>query len=142
MKKASSIMYLLGRIFEIFEIVASAFMVFVGIVAATRSEEVYQNIIEAGTTDITGPAQVKQVGISLLVGAVVAIVVGVVVLTLLAYAKRAVEEGKPAKKLHVAMIVFGVCTNLFILLGGAFALGASEAIQSNPHEEPEQPKQE
>ena len=129
MKKASSIMYLLGRIFEIVEVVVSAFMVFVGIVAATRSEEIYQKILESGaTTDISGPAQVKEVGIGIVVCAVVAIVFGVVVLTLLAYAKHAVEEAKEARKLHIAMIVFGVCTNLFILLGGAFALGAEQTI--------------
>jgi len=143
MKKTSSIMYLLGRIFEILEIVVSVFGIFIGFVAATRSEEIYQKIVESGaSTDITGPAQVKEVGLGMLVTCILAIVIGIVVLTLLARAKNAVEEGKPARKLHIAMIVFGLCTNLFILLGGAFALGASEAVQANPPEEPEQPKQE
>jgi len=135
-------MYLLGRIFEIVEVVGSAFMLFVGIVAASRSEEIYQKIVEAGSTDITGPEQVKQIGIGIVVCAVVAIVLGVVVLTLLAYAKRAVEEAKEARKLHIAMIVFGLCTNLFILLGGAFALGAGEVAQAKQAQEPTEPKQE
>ena len=140
MKKASSVMYLLGRIFEILEIIFSAFGAFIGFVAAQNSELVYQKIVESGAnTDITSAAQVKEVGIGMIISCAIAIVLGVVVLTLLARAKFAVEESKPAKKLHISLIVLGVFTNLFILLGGAFALGAGEVAQA---QQPEQPKEE
>ena len=135
MKKASGVMYLLGKIFEIIEIIFSAFVALIGAVAIARKEEVFQKIVESGNTDITSVEQVQQVGITLLVSGIVAIILGVVVLTLLAHARRAVEEAKPANKLHISMIVLGVFTNLFILLGGAFALGVAT-------EKPEQPQQE
>ena len=139
MKKASGVMYLLGKIFEIIEIIFSAFAAFIGAVAIARKEEVFQKIVESGNTDITSVEQVQQVGITLLVCGIVAIIFGVVVLTLLAHARRAVEEAKPANKLHISMIVLGVFTNLFVLLGGAFALGAGEVAQA---QQPEQPKEE
>ena len=139
MKKASSIMYLLGRIFEILEVIFSAFAGFIGIVAIANKEEVFQKIVEAGNTEITSVEQVQQVGVGLLVSGLVAIVLGAVVLTLLARAKNYVEDGKEAKKLHIAMIVLGIFTNIFITLGGAFALGVAT---EKPADEPAEPKQE
>ena len=136
MKKASKIMYLLGKIFTIIGLVGDALGIAFGGISIAHNEEIFQKLVESGTQgDIQNAAQVKELGLTIIVACIFSIILAVVILALIENARKAVYENRPAKKLHIWLIVLGALNSLFILLGGAFALAALSEEQ--PNAEPE-----
>ena len=124
MKSATKTMYTIGRIFTILEAVFSCFMVVLGIVAIAANQEVFRQAMADGYSKFESPEAVRAFGIAMLVCAFIAFVVQVVVLLLAKRARKAVEENEKDTKPHIIMIVIGVFSNVFYILGGAFGLAA------------------
>ena len=126
MKSATKTMYTIGRIFTLFEVVGSAIMAILGIVAMAASEEVYREAVADGYTKFENPAAVKAFGIAMLVCALITLIVQIVVLVLAKNARKAVEENEKDTKPHIVMIVIGVFSNIFYILGGAFGIASAD----------------
>lgn len=125
MKKASGIMYLIGRIFSIIGIVGGLVALSFGIYFVANSSEVLQMINDLNiTTNIDTIAEVQGCGVGMIIGGIFAVAYEAVVVYLISKAKQAVEQDKQANKLHIALIVLGALNNfnIFVLLGGVFGL--------------------
>lgn len=113
MKRASQIMYLIARIFNIIEVVAFLAMVIVGIVLLANS----------GTAPEEAKAAAIASGATLLAVGAIFLIIAVIVLILLYKAYNAVTGDTHEKKPHIIMIVLGAFSeNVFLLLGGIFGL--------------------
>lgn len=147
MKKASKVMYIIGKIFAILDLVGGICGVFAGAAVTARPELAYKLLQQYNLTEgIAGPEDLKQKAIVVVFSCLFAIVIAVVVLSLINKAIECVETGKKNNKLHIAMIVLGVFSDLFVLLGGAFALGVGETpakteTQEKVEEKPEEKKE-
>ena len=129
MKSATKTMYLIGKIFTIIEAIGSCIAAVLGVVAIAANKEVYRQAIADGYSKFESPAQVREFGIALLVGALVVFIIQLVVLALAKRARKATEKDEKDTKPHVVMIVIGVFSNVFYLLGGVFgviAIGDTE----------------
>ena len=122
MGKASKIMYTIGRIFNIVELVCCALMIIAGVILTALSA--------GGTID---EAQVEALGsgIGLLVAGVVSFIIVLVVYFLATKAQKTIGNGTTEKGPHIMMIVVGAISgDLFYLLGGIFGIIA----ENDPNE--------
>lgn len=125
MKKASKTMYLIGRIFNVIEIVLCVIFIIVGALLAakvfpTESEEEAVALMASGIT--------------LIVFFAIILILSVVVLIMLNKAYKGLDTVE--KKPHIVMIVLGaISTNAFLILGGIFALVASSQANNQAPQE-------
>ena len=138
MKEASRILYIIGRVFNIISLVCQALGIVGGFYAAGNSTWLYNELVAAGVENVPPVQEIYQASVSVVFGCVIGLGIAIAIHILVSKAIKAVEENKPNKKLHIAMIVLGAMDNLFCLLGGVFALSAIKNISQT--QEPEQQK--
>ena len=120
MAKASQVMYLIGKIINIIEIVCAALLLLAGAICVSMPEEFIGKIDK-----ITTAEEAKAFGVTIIVIAVIMLIVSIVVLALANKAKKAVAKGSKQNAPHIIMIVIGVIGgDIFYLLGGVFGLVA------------------
>lgn len=122
MKSATKTMYVIGKIFTIIELVCAALCAILGVVAIAASTEVYNQAIADGYSKFESPAHVKAAGITMLVVMLITIAVQIVVLVLAKRARKSLEKDEKNTTPHIVMIVVGVFSNVFYLLGGVFGV--------------------
>ena len=117
MKTASKIMYTIGRIFNIFAIIACVVLIVVGIVAM-----VVPGKLAEASEDITTPDEAKAMGMTILITGAVLFVVYTVICALAGHARKALNNNKTENAPHIIMIIVGIFGDIFYLLGGIFGL--------------------
>ena len=125
MKEASSIMYTIGRIFNIIGIVLTSLLLILPIIMMAMPEELY-NQQKAVDTNKLSVEQIKALGVGLLIGLIISIIVLIVVLCLANYASKKLKNNEKDTAPHVIMIIIGVFGSLFYLIGGILGLCAEE----------------
>lgn len=118
MGNASKILYTVGKVVNIIEIVMTSLMLLLGLVVMIFGETVAANI-EALSTMLTMAS-----GTGFTIGGAVALVISIVTLVLANNATRALDNGIKENAPHVVMIVIGALGDIFYLLGGIFGLVA------------------
>ena len=117
MKTASKVMYTIGRIFNIFAIIACVVLIVVGIVAM-----VVPGKLAEASEDITTPDEAKAMGMTILITGAVLFVVYTVICALAGHARKALNNNKTENAPHILMIIIGIFGDIFYLLGGIFGL--------------------
>ena len=125
MKKASGIMYTIGKVINIIEIVCNAILVLFGALIIANKEDLFAELIKDPANNITSVSQVNSIGLTLLIAGIVACVISIVILILAIKAKKAISQNKKGITPHIVMIVVGVFGDIFYLLGGIFGLVAT-----------------
>ena len=113
MKKATEIMYLLGKIFNFIALGLGVLFVILGILSIVGSNQL-----------ATEEAQLAALasGITLLAMGIYFVIIEIVVLILVSKAIKNIKSGSKAKAPHIVMIVLGALGDTFFLLGGIFGL--------------------
>ena len=138
MKNASSIMYKIGKIFNIVGIVLTGLCILVGIIIACAAKpiaesaagnpELLENIEELSGQSIASGVQtvvfalILGWGLGLLIGGIFGLGVEIASLIVLGKQRNKIDEGSLAVAPHVLTIVFGAFTNVFYILSGIFGL--------------------
>ena len=122
MKNATKIMHTIGKIFTIIEIVGAVILAVLGIVCVANSTDVYAQLIADGYSHFQSPEQVKAAGIMMIVVGAIIAAVEIVVLCLATRAQKAIAKNEKTTTPHIVMIVVGVFSNVFYLLGGVFGV--------------------
>ncbi|MBO4572826.1 MAG: hypothetical protein J5762_03560 [Clostridia bacterium] len=124
MGSASKILYTVGKVVNIIEIVMTSLMLLLGLVVMIFGETVAANI-EALSGMLTMAS-----GTGFTIGGAVALVISIVTLVLANNATRALDNGVKENAPHIVMIVIGVLGDIFYLLGGIFGLVAENTESS------------
>ena len=126
MKSASRIMYTIGRVFNIINLVISVLVLVLGIVAVAIPADVAAEAVKQGATKYNTPEAARNVGIALMVIAVLTFAWYLVVYLFAKRASKAINGDLTEKKPHIIMIIFGALGDMFYLLGGIFGLVVTE----------------
>ena len=117
MGQASKIMYTIGRVFNIIQIVFETIMLLVAIITMSLPEEVAK-----GQTKYTAE-QMKAYGIVMLIFAIILIIISIIVFIVAGIAKKAISDGKVNRTPHIIMLVIGIFSrDIFYILGSIFGL--------------------
>lgn len=127
MKDASRIMYTIGKVFSIIEIVISAILLLAGILCRVFAEEIYNE--QKGRSFTL--EDVKALSITLIVFASISLIIVFIVLILANNAQKKLKNNKKDLAPHVIMIVIGVFGDIFYLLGGVFGIVAENEDNNN-----------
>ena len=127
MKEASGIMYTIGKVFSVIEIVLSSMLLLAGILCRVFAEEIYRE--QSGRSFTL--ADVKAVSVGLIIAASISLVIVFVVLMLANNAKAKLKNNKKDLAPHIIMIVIGVFGDIFYLLGGVFGIVAETSVNQN-----------
>lgn len=122
MKKAAKIMYTIGKIFNIIEIVCLILAAGLMIVGITCSDQIFQIMQEHNVKGFDTAAQVQTSCIEGLVASVICLLISIAVLILAVKARKSIDNKSTSIAPHVIMIVIGVFGDIFYLLGGVFGL--------------------
>ena len=115
MDKASKVMYSIGKVFNVIEIIMAGLAIIGGIIALSNPM-MFNNMQVA-------PEQIKAVAIALIVGGIIALLVSIIVLTLATNAQNTLNDGVTENTPHIIMIVIGILsTDIFYTLGGIFGI--------------------
>lgn len=118
MKNASKVMYLIGKIINIIEIVVASLLLASAIFVIGAPDQFVGKVDKITTVE-----EAKALGITLLVIAIVILIVSIVILVLANKAKKSLDNGATDNKPHIVMIVIGVLGgDIFYLLGGVFGV--------------------
>ena len=116
MKNASKILYTVGKVVNVIEIVLTSLALVFGVLVLIFGRQIIPDI--PMIIDITAIAT----GTGFTVGGVVALIFSIVTLVLANNATRALENGTVDNAPHIVMIVIGVFGDIFYLLGGIFGI--------------------
>ena len=118
MKTAAKIMYIIGRIGNIIELVCGVILFISGIVALAGG-----SISAVSSSDNEQLAAVFASGTSLIIFGILLFVISLVVLILSKKGINALKNNTVENAPHIVMIVIGaISQNYFYILGGIFAL--------------------
>ena len=135
MKSASRVMYIIGKVFNIIEMVLTPFIVVLGALCIAYKSEVFNKLVEEHLTTLTSAEQVKYLGISLIIFGVVSFIISIVVFLLAKKASRSLENGDKSTTPHVIMLIIGIFGDVFYFLAGLFCvLSINETIQEQKQE--------
>ncbi|MBQ8468151.1 MAG: hypothetical protein IJ542_00135 [Clostridia bacterium] len=122
MKSASGVLYTIGRIFNVIEIIFAAIAtVFAALIMANPSA-IYDQLVSEGNNHFSSAVEIETVGITMLVLAILTLVVSIIIYILAKRAQRSLKADEKNSKPHIVMLVIGVFGDLFYLLGGVFGL--------------------
>lgn len=117
MGKTSKIMYTIGRIFNIVELVCTALMVVAGIILTA----LHGNLV----SDEMPEEAALGTGLGILIAGIISFIIVLVVYLLATKAQKSIGNGTTEKAPHIMMIVIGaIGGDIFYLLGGIFGLVA------------------
>ena len=123
MVNAAKIMYIIGKIKNIIELVGIAFLLVSGVVM-TINPSLFLDLDPKSLPDV---ASIVACGIAFIVLGVIVLAVCILELVFASKAMAALKSGSKNTMPHIVMIVFGVLgTDIFYLLGGIFGLVATK----------------
>ena len=126
MKQASSIMYTIGKVFNIIGIVVCGLLLILPIVMMAMPEEIYNQQRASDFNRLTVD-QIKVLGVGVLIGLIIALIVEIVILVLAIYAKKKLNNNTKETAPHIIMIIIGALGgSIFYLIGGILGLVAEE----------------
>ena len=128
MKSASRVMYIIGKVFNIIEMVLTPFIVVLGALCIAYKSEVFNKLVEDHLTTLTSAEQVKYLGISLIIFGVIALIISVVIFLLAKRASNSLKTNDKNTTPHVIMLVIGIFGDIFYFLAGLFGLASSVYI--------------
>ncbi|MBO4569602.1 MAG: hypothetical protein J5689_00075 [Clostridia bacterium] len=137
MKNVSKIMYTIGKVFNIIEIVGAAIMVALGILIMANPTAIAEEAVKQGASAIDTPAQAYACGIFVLITSIIALVVAVVIFALAKKATKDLKEEPKKVTAHTIMLVIGIFGDLFYFLGGLFGILSTSNLGSNEQKEKE-----
>lgn len=132
MSKANRIMYLIGLIFNVLEIVTLLVGAFALALAIGASDELFSKLPEDIKTQFADAAAFKSWLITGCVACVFGLLISVTILVLSRVSKKAQETGVHAKGWSIVILILGVFNNLFYFVAGI--LGLVEQPEAKPQE--------
>ena len=125
MKVASKIMYTIGKVINIIEIILHMIIITAGILIINLAEKIFESQSNPNKYSVD---EIRNVGTLLLVIGIVFLIVAIVILVLASIAQSKLDNNKKDNAPHIVMIVIGVFGDIFYLLGGVFGLVAEEQL--------------
>ena len=132
MSKANRIMYLIGLIFNVLEIVTLLVGAFALALAIGASDELFSKLPEDIKTQFADAAAFKSWLITGCVACIFGLLISVTILVLSRVSKKAQETGVHAKGWSIVILILGVFNNLFYFVAGI--LGLVEQPEAKPQE--------
>ena len=127
MRKAASIMILLGKIFCGIKIFVEVAVLVLGPIILANKEKAFDIATNAGIEGIYSVEDVQSLAITMIIGAAIAIAVEIVLLCFAVKADKTFERNERKTWPYIVLIVLGALGNgIFYLLGGIFALVETE----------------
>ena len=118
MSYASKVFYIIGKVFNVFEIIATSLALVFGILVMIFGAQVIPDM------PIFTNMTVNATGTGFTVGGLVTLAISIATLVFANYATRTLENGNKEYAPHIVMIVVGVFGNIFYIIGGIFGLVA------------------
>ena len=128
MGKATRMLYTVGKVFNIIEIILSVLGLTAGILAVVFNNDIGERLLTAGLDMIDPVNTLSVTGWGLILSSAVMLLVSAIVLALANNAYNAVTNGRVDITPHVVMIVVGVFGNIFYLIGGVLGIFEENAI--------------
>ena len=125
MEKASKILYTVGKVFNVIEIVMTSLTLVLGILITLFGESIVENV-RMVTDSLNGIITVGT-GTGFIIGGTIALIVSIVTLVLANNATKSLQNGQKDNAPHIVMIIIGVFGDIFYLLGGIFGLVAENS---------------
>jgi len=125
MKVASKIMYTIGKVINIIEIILHMIIITAGILIINLAEKIFESQSNPNKYSVD---EIRNAGTLLLVIGIVFLIVAIVILVLASIAQSKLYNNKKDNAPHIVMIVIGVFGDIFYLLGGVFGLVAEEQL--------------
>lgn len=138
MKDASRVLYKIGRIFNIIEIVCAALFFFTSIAMLTDTAKFVQVLNESNPATAYTAETVTALAVTLLIAMIFAVALSIITLVLSKKAIDNLQSGNNNNGIHIAMLVLGIFSSLFHFLGGIFALVANGQNTTAPQQTTEQ----
>ena len=133
MNKSTKIMFLIGLICNILEIITLVVGIFALAIAVGASDEIFARLPASVQDQFQNAAGFKQWCVTGCVSCVFAVLISVAVLVLSRYAKKAQEKGNTTIVWPILMIVLGALNNIFYLVAGILCL-----VENNQKQQPAQ----
>lgn len=122
MKNASKIMYTIGKVINVIEIVFAVLFILLSVLIISQPNAIAEEAIKQGATALDTPQKAQSCGIVMLVGAIIALIVSIVIFILATRAVKRLKENDKGTTPHVIMLVIGVFGDIFYFLGGLFGI--------------------
>ena len=122
MKDASRVMYVIGKVFNVIEIVCVGLLLIGSIMIVADPARFISTFNEVDPNRTYTLAEISALGITLLVSMIIALAVSIVTLVFANKAIEKLDNGEQKNTLQIVMIVLGVFNSIFYLLGGIFAV--------------------
>ncbi len=132
MGKATKMLYTVGKVFNIIEIILSVLGLTAGILAVVFNNDIGERLLAGGLDMINSVDGIRLTGWGLIVSGAVMLLVSAVVLALATKAYDSVNNGRVDITPHVVMIVVGVFGNIFYLIGGVMGIFEESATRGRP----------
>jgi uncharacterized protein YacL len=129
MKNASRVMYIIGRIFNIIELVVLVLGVAAGIVMAVMPDLVVRAAQFYNIEMLDTLPEVQKAATECILSCIAGFVISLIVFIFATKSFKALKNDKPSQKLHITMIVFGAFNSIFYLLAGIFGVVAMNQTQ-------------
>ena len=118
MTNASKVLYIIGKVVNVIEIVATGLALIFGVLVIIFGDRIIPDM--PMFADMT----VYATGTGFTVGGLVALAASIATLVFANYATKSLENGRVENAPHIIMIVVGVFGNIFYIIGGIFGLVA------------------
>lgn len=129
MKQVSKVMYTIGKVINILELIFSVLMLVCGICFVAMRDQLAGKFTEISR--LNTPDEVAAVGITMIVLAVITFVVALLIYIFARKATKALNENSKNTTSHTIMLVIGIFGDVFYFLGGLFGiLGINENTQN------------
>ena len=122
MNQSTKIMFLIGLICNILEIVALVVCIFFCAIAVGASDQIYQKCVEQGVTQFDSVEAVTSFFTTGVAACSFGLLFSIAVLVVSRLAKKAQEENRANKGYPITMIVLGALDNVFYLVAGILSL--------------------
>ncbi|MBR4800246.1 MAG: hypothetical protein IK048_01020 [Clostridia bacterium] len=136
MKTASKVMYTIGRVFNIIELVGFAILIILGILFMTVPSLQSAYAEEAAEAGLEVDIAAKAAGLTMIITGVILFLVLLVVCLLAGHASKALNNGRKDNVPHILMIIVGIFGDIFYLLGGIFGIVAENEEAKEAAEAP------
>ncbi len=122
MNQSTKIMFLIGLICNILEIVVLIVGIFFCAIAVGASDQIYQKCVEQGVTQFDSAEAVSSFFTTGVAACSFGLLFSIAVLVVSRLAKKAQEENRANKGYPITMIVLGALDNVFYLVAGILSL--------------------
>lgn len=122
MQTSSKVMYTVGKVINIIEIVCAALILVLGIFSIIFAPEIAAEGAKQAVTKFDSVSEVKAAGVAIVVAGAISVVISSLVLHFANKAKKALDTDPKNTNSHVIMLVIGIFGDIFYFLGGLFGL--------------------